>query len=244
MPNHWLNIVNMTIPLQAIGIIHTPFKQKFAIPRQPGLAKHIQGRIVFSDGYADPNCLRGIEQFSHLWLIFQFHQTAEQGWSPLVRPPRLGGNKKLGVYATRSTFRPNNMGLSVVGFVGVEHHQGKLTLVVSGIDLLDGTPILDIKPYIPYADSLPHASGGFAQLQPPLMAVNFSQHALTQLRHWQKDYPLLQATICDVLAQDPRPAYQRNSEQDKIYGMSLYALNIQWQVSNNQCEVIDIQQKL
>ena len=234
----------MTITLQPIAIIHTPYKQKFAIPRQPGLAKQVQGRIEFLPDFADPNCLRGIEQFSHLWLIFQFHQTAEQGWSPLVRPPRLGGNKKLGVFATRSSFRPNNMGLSVVEFVGVEHQQGKLTLVVSGMDLLDGTPIFDIKPYVPYADSLPHASGGFAQSQPSLMPVNFSTNALAQLIRWQKVYPLLQSTIVDVLAQDPRPAYHDNSDQNKVYGMSLYELNIQWQVVNHSCEVIDITQNV
>jgi tRNA (adenine37-N6)-methyltransferase len=232
----------MSITLHPIGIINTPYKQKFAIPRQPGLAKQVQGRIKFLPEFEDPNCLRGIEQFSHLWLIFQFHQTTEQGWSPLVRPPRLGGNKKLGVFATRSTFRPNNMGLSVVEFVGVEHQQGKSILIVSGMDLLDGTPILDIKPYVPYADSLPHASGGFAQSQPKLMPVNFSASTITQLAHWQRVYPLLQATICDVLAQDPRPAYHDNSEQHKVYGMNLYELNIRWQVLNDTCEVVDILQ--
>lgn len=232
----------MSHTVQAIAIIHTPYKQKFAIPRQPGLAKNVQGYIEFLPEFGDPNILRGIEQFSHLWLIFQFHQTADKGWSPLVRPPRLGGNKKLGVFATRSTFRPNNMGLSVVEFVRVEHNKGKLSLVVSGMDLLDGTPILDIKPYVPYADSLPNALGGFAHDVPELMSVNFSATAVTQLSHWQKIYPQLHATICDVLAQDPRPAYQHHSAPNKVYGMSLYELNIQWQVINNTCEVVDIQQ--
>ncbi|MDP5030006.1 MAG: tRNA (N6-threonylcarbamoyladenosine(37)-N6)-methyltransferase TrmO [Paraglaciecola sp.] len=232
----------MSLALQPIAVIRTPYKQKFAIPRQPGLAKHTEGFIEFLAEYADPNCLRGIEQFSHLWLIFQFHQTAEQGWSPMVRPPRLGGNKKLGVFATRSTFRPNNMGLSVVEFVRVEHHQGKLTLVVSGMDLLDGTPILDIKPYVPYADALPHATGGFAQSQPELVQVDFSTKAAAQLAHWQNLYPNLKATINDVLGQDPRPAYHGKSQQHKVYGMSLYDLNIQWHVIDDKCQVIDIQQ--
>lgn len=234
----------MTIALQPIATIHTPYKQKFAIPRQPGLAKHALGLIEFLPEFADPNCLRGIEQFSHLWLVFQFHQTAQQGWSPMVRPPRLGGNKKMGVFATRSTFRPNHMGLSVVEFVGVEHSNGKLILKVCGMDLLDGTPILDIKPYIPYADSYPEAQGGFAQEQPQLMAVSYSPAAVGQLSYWQQTYPQLRQLITEVLAQDPRPAYKANTELDKIYGMSLYELNIQWHVVDNCCEVLNIKQNV
>jgi tRNA-Thr(GGU) m(6)t(6)A37 methyltransferase TsaA len=234
----------MTIALQPIATIHTPYKQKFAIPRQPGLAKHAIGLIEFLPEFADPNSLRGIEQFSHLWLVFQFHQTAQQGWSPMVRPPRLGGNKKMGVFATRSTFRPNHMGLSVVEFVGVEHSNGKLILKVCGMDLLDGTPILDIKPYIPYADSHPQALGGFAQEQPQLMSVRYVPVAIEQLAQWHKSYPQLQQLITEVLAQDPRPAYRANTELDKVYGMSLYNLNIQWQVVEGCCEVLDIQQNI
>ncbi|MFT5314124.1 MAG: tRNA-Thr(GGU) m(6)t(6)A37 methyltransferase TsaA [Paraglaciecola sp.] len=231
----------MSIQIDPIGIIRTPYKQKFAIPRQPGLVKSAQGQIEFSAAYQDPNALRGIEQFSHIWLIFHFHQTAAQGWSPLVRPPRLGGNAKQGVFTTRSTFRPNAMGLSVVEFDSVSYTQGQLRLHVNGIDLLDGTPILDIKPYIPYADALPEARGGFANDAPPQMEVIFSPSAEQQLARWTKQHPNLATLITEVLAQDPRPAYKVLKESDALFGMNLYALNIQWQVSGGINCVVNIE---
>lgn len=229
-----------TIAFAPIGIIHTPYKQKFAIPRQPGLVKSAYGKIEFLDDYNDPNSLRGIEQFSHLWLIFQFHQTVKQGWSPLVRPPRLGGNSKQGVFATRSTFRPNAMGLSVVAFDSVSHHNGKLCLHVKGVDLVDGTPILDIKPYIPYADVIEDARGGFADSAPVLMPVAFSPEAKTHLVEWQKPYPELHTLITEVLSQDPRPAYQSSQTSDREFGMNLYDLNIRWQVVNGRNLVLSV----
>jgi tRNA-Thr(GGU) m(6)t(6)A37 methyltransferase TsaA len=233
----------MTINIQPIGKISTPYKEKFAIPRQPGLAKSAEGNITFLAEFNDPNYLRGIEQFSHLWLLFHFHQTAEKGHSPLVRPPRLGGNQKLGVFATRSTFRPNGIGMSVVEFVDVNYQNKQLSLTVRGIDLLDGTPILDIKPYVPYADSIEQASGGMAQYSPELMVVIFSEQANKQLPPLKQRYPALDSLITEVLSQDPRPAYHQNSHPDKTYGMSLYDLNIQWQVIDQQNIVIAIQQK-
>lgn len=231
----------MTISLKPIGKIQTPYKEKFAIPRQPGLAKSAVGTIIFTDEYNDPNYLRGIEQFSHLWLLFHFHQTADKGHSPLVRPPRLGGNQKIGVFATRSTFRPNGIGMSVVEFSDVNYEKNKLVLNVKGIDLLDGTPILDIKPYVPYADNIPHAIGGMAQHSPDLMPVVFSEQATNDLEQFEKHHPELSKLIQEVLSQDPRPAYQQGSHSDKIYGMSLYDLNIQWQVINEQNVVLSIQ---
>lgn len=231
----------MSLIQQPVGIIHTPYQQKFAIPRQPGLVNSAVGIIQFLPQFSDPNMLRDIEQFSHLWLIFQFHATTEQGWSPLVRPPRLGGNQKTGVFATRSSFRPNNMGLSVVEFVKVVLQQKTLELHVRGMDLLDGTPILDIKPYIPYADALPEAKGGFAQHSPTLMPVTFSRLAMQQVLHLEQHYPELKTLISQVLAQDPRPAYHAKSEPDKLYGMNLYKLNIQWRVIDDCCQVEDIQ---
>lgn len=231
----------MKIELQPIGLIHTPYKQKFAIPRQPGLVKAGLGSIVFNDDYNDINCLRGIEAFSHLWLIFQFHQTASQGWSPLVRPPRLGGNDKMGVFATRSTFRPNNLGLSVVEFASLKVVSGKPVLNVRGVDLLDGTPILDIKPYIPYADAIADAKAGFAQNYPSAdMKVEFSALAQHQLDTYLSSYPRLAQLISQVLAQDPRPAYKHKEDADRVYGMSLYELNIRWQVSDGINKVLDI----
>ncbi|WP_339725483.1 tRNA (N6-threonylcarbamoyladenosine(37)-N6)-methyltransferase TrmO [uncultured Paraglaciecola sp.] len=231
----------MSITIHPIGTIRTPYKEKFAIPRQPGLAKSAMGEISFSKECNDPNYLRGIEQFSHLWLLFHFHQTADKGHTPLVRPPRLGGNHKLGVFATRSTFRPNAMGMSVVEFAGVSYQNKQLILTVRGIDLLDGTPILDIKPYVPYADSIPNASGGMAQHSPELMAVIFSEQANKQVQKFAPNYPQLHSLILEVLSQDPRPAYHQNSHPDKTYGMTLYDLNIQWQVIEQQNVVLTIQ---
>lgn len=231
----------MSIQIDPIGIIRTPYKQKFAIPRQPGLVKSAEAQIEFLGDYQDPNTLRGIEQFSHLWLMFHFHQTAGQGWSPLVRPPRLGGNSKQGVFATRSTFRPNAMGLSVVEFDSVSYANGQLRLHVKGIDLLDGTPILDIKPYIPYADALPDAHGGFANDAPLQMEVGFSPQAEQQLARWTKPHPNLAKLITEVLAQDPRPAYKTLKNTEEVFGMNLYALNIQWQVKDGINQVVNIE---
>ncbi|WP_040095556.1 tRNA (N6-threonylcarbamoyladenosine(37)-N6)-methyltransferase TrmO, partial [Aeromonas australiensis] len=152
----------MKFEIDTLGIIRSPYKEKFAIPRQPGLVKSARARLELLPPYDQPDVLRGIEQFSHLWLSFVFHQTMAQGWHPTVRPPRLGGNERVGVFATRSTFRPNPLGLSVVELHGVGRERGKLWLELGAVDLLDGTPIVDIKPYVPYADSLPDARGGFA----------------------------------------------------------------------------------
>lgn len=233
----------MNIPITPIAHIHTPYKQKFAIPRQPGLVKHAKGCINFTAEFNDPNFLRGIEAFSHLWLIFHFHQTAEQGFSPLVRPPRLGGNQKQGVFATRSTFRPNSIGMSVVEFADITQHNKQLQLHVNGVDLLDGTPILDIKPYVPYADTIQHAHGGYAQQAPTHMDVTFCAQALKQLHSHQKDLAHLQSLITEVLAQDPRPAYHKKKQSEKTYGMTLYDFNIRWQVENGSNQVLSIEKQ-
>ncbi len=193
--------------------------------------------------FNDPNYLRGIEQFSHLWLLFRFHQTADKGHSPLVRPPRLGGNKKLGVFATRSTFRPNAIGMSVVEFVGVEaaNKSKKIPLIlkVRGMDLLDQTPVLDIKPYIPYADSVPKANGGFAPDAPQTMPCEFAPSVLQDLQQYQHQYPQLKELIRQVLSQDPRPAYQ--TQPDAEYAMTLYCFNIRWRVRQNSNHVFAIE---
>lgn len=223
-----------------IGQIQTPYKDKFAVPRQPGLVKSAVGSVIFSDDFSDPNSLRGIEEFSHLWLLFEFHKTAEQGWSPMVRPPRLGGNKKVGVFASRTTFRPNPIGMSVVEFVSVEHSKGQLTLNVRGIDLVNGTPILDIKPYIPYADAHPDANGSFADSSPDsAMSVSFSRLTQDQMLHLTKHTNLRQL-IVEVLAQDPRPAYQNLADSSRIYGMHLYDFNIRWMVENGVNQVVEV----
>jgi tRNA-Thr(GGU) m(6)t(6)A37 methyltransferase TsaA len=213
----------------AIAKVHSPYKEKFAIPRQPGLVSAAKGAIELLPEYNDANMLRGLEQYSHLWVIFVFHQTLAQGWKPLVRPPRLGGNAKMGVLATRSTFRPNAIGMSVVKLDGIEQHNKRCLVHISGLDLLDQTPVLDIKPYVPYADALADANSHFAQqAQSHAVKVNFTPQAKSQLQRYNHQYPELGLLIEQVLAQDPRPAYKKQDECRQEYGMSLYQFNIRW----------------
>jgi tRNA-Thr(GGU) m(6)t(6)A37 methyltransferase TsaA len=232
--------MDQTFNFPALGFIQSPYKQKFAIPRQPGLIPEARGELVLHPPYADDAIVRGIEAFSHLWLVFVFHETADKGWSPMVRPPRLGGNTKKGVFATRATFRPNPIGLSVVKLEGVSRRGELLVLHLSGIDLLDGTPVLDIKPYLPYSDALPDALGGFADAAPETaMTVSFSETA-AQFCQKQQQYPHLQLFIEKVLKQDPRPPYKKQREDIQTYGMTLYHYNIKWTVDGNHNHVTDI----
>ncbi len=228
----------MEFTVQPIAHIRTPYKEKFAIPRQPGLVDAAHGFIQFTNEFSDPNYIRGIEQFSHLWLIFQFHQTTHKGSTPLVRPPRLGGNKKIGVFASRSTFRPNNLGMSVVNYVGLEERQGKLGILVSGMDLLDNTPIIDIKPYLPYADAIQDAQAGYAQSPPSTANVTFDENVLKLLAKEQTQYPKLIELISQILSQDPRPAYKQNDTSDRLFGMQLYDFNIRWRVIEGTNHVV------
>ncbi|BBN81510.1 tRNA (N6-threonylcarbamoyladenosine(37)-N6)-methyltransferase TrmO [Pseudoalteromonas sp. A25] len=229
--------------IQPIGYIQSPYKQKFAIPRQPRLVPQAKAKLIFCDDFNREEFVRGIDEFSHLWLLFRFHETADKGYSALVRPPRLGGNERKGVFATRATFRPNGIGMSAVKLEGVEYKNGQLALLLSGIDLLDGTPIVDIKPYLPYSDALPDASAGFADTRPEtLMTVDFSEQALEFIAK-QTHYPELQDFISNVLKQDPRPAYKKQKQQTQFYGMSLYEFNIRWQVDGQHNQVIEITQE-
>ena len=215
----------------ALGVIESPYQEKFAIPRQPNLVSAAKGKVILTGLANNHELVRGIEQFSHLWLIFVFHGTQEQGWKPLVRPPRLGGNVKTGVLATRSTFRPNPIGMSVVKLDKVVTEKKQTILHISGLDLLNGTPILDIKPYVPYSDALIDADAGFAQEQPEaVLSVIFSEKMQADLIKYEQDDRKLALLIEQVLKQDPRPAYKRGKTDDKVYGMSLYDLNIQWQL--------------
>jgi tRNA-Thr(GGU) m(6)t(6)A37 methyltransferase TsaA len=233
---------NKSVKFNSIGFVNSPYKEKFAIPRQPGLVSSAKGTITLTGSANNPDLVRELAQFSHIWVLFIFHGTQNQGWKPLVRPPRLGGNKKVGVLATRSTFRPNPIGMSVVKLerIDVENHQ--VTLHISAIDLLDKTPIVDIKPYVPYSDSLPNANAGFAQTQPiSNLNVTFTKQAQLKLIKYSQNIPDLTVFIEQVLSQDPRPAYKQGKSDEKIYGMSLYHLNIQWQMQGLHCiEVIDI----
>jgi tRNA (adenine37-N6)-methyltransferase len=239
MPN---NTMQPPIQITPVAFIKSPYKQKFAIPRQPNLVREAIGEIHFEPAFSDHNCLREIEQFSHLWLLFQFHETAEQGWTPTVTPPRLGGTTRVGVFASRSTFRPNAIGMSVVEFVDVVQSGVSLILRVRGIDLLDGTPILDIKPYIPYADCVMASTGGYAPTPPQnSLQVNFSMVARTQLDTLITRYPDLELFITHVLQQDPRPAQHIKNAYNREFGMFLYDLNIRWRVADDTCEVLLIE---
>ncbi|HCV05480.1 MAG TPA: tRNA (N6-threonylcarbamoyladenosine(37)-N6)-methyltransferase TrmO, partial [Pseudoalteromonas sp.] len=191
--------------LTAVGHIQSPYKQKFAIPRQPRLVPEAKAKLVFSSDFNREEFVRGLDEFSHIWLLFRFHETADKGYSAMVRPPRLGGNERKGVFATRATFRPNAIGMSAVKLEGIEYKNGQLSLLLSGIDLLDGTPILDIKPYLPYSDAMTDATAGFADTRPETdMSVEFSDEALAFIEK-QTEQPELKAFISNVLKQDPRP---------------------------------------
>lgn len=231
------------ITLTPIAMIESPYKEKFAIPRQPNLVSAAYGKVVLTNSANNEELVRGLEQFSHLWLLFIFHGTQDQGWKPLVRPPRLGGNKKLGVLATRSTFRPNPVGMSVVKLEQVKYlSHGQVELHISGLDLLDGTPVIDIKPYIPYSDALPYAEAGYAQNEPftPL-TVTYTKQAQLDLQRYIQKYPELTLLIEQVLAQDPRPAYKQHKIDEKLYGMNLHNLNIKWRMTSlREVEVTSI----
>ncbi|MBM7071755.1 tRNA (N6-threonylcarbamoyladenosine(37)-N6)-methyltransferase TrmO [Shewanella sp. 202IG2-18] len=229
---------SFTQQVEAVGFCRTPFKQKFGIPRQPGLVE-AKGFIELSGQYNHSDFIEGIEQYSHLWLLFSFHENLAHGFKAKVRPPRLGGNEKIGVFATRSTFRPNGIGQSVVKLERVINENNQVKLEISGMDLVDGTPILDIKPYIPYSDSIKEANGGMAQEEPELKDVEFTSKAETQLQTFD-DHAKLKKLIQQVLAQDPRPAYKQSKPDNKNYFISLYDLNIQWCCVTSIIKVIEV----
>ncbi|MBP2699491.1 tRNA (N6-threonylcarbamoyladenosine(37)-N6)-methyltransferase TrmO [Photobacterium lucens] len=229
----------MSYSIDPIGIIHSPYKEKFAVPRQPGLVPSARSEIILQGAANSLEAVRGIEQFSHLWLLFLFDQNLEAGWRPTVRPPRLGGNERIGVFASRATFRPNGIGMSAVELKGIRHENGNVIIELGGVDLVDGTPIVDIKPYIPYSDSLPHAQGGFASSTPALMPVCFSEAALNQLPAKNKAY--YQTVISEVLAQDPRPAYKKGKPDPKQYAVHLFDFNVHFSVTEQQITVNQIE---
>ena len=230
--------MHSTYSLQPIGILHSPYREKFGIPRQPGLAPHALATVSLLPPYNQIDSVRGLDSFSHVWLIFAFHQTAEHGWRPTVRPPRLGGNARVGVFASRSTFRPNPLGLSVAELLGIDTEHG-VVLRVGGVDLLDGTPILDIKPYVPYADIISSASNSMASAAPVLIPVQWASSALHEAyAHGLRLQEPLVALIEQCLAQDPRPAYQDNPARE--YGVHLYDYNIRFRIDAQRAYVLDV----
>ncbi len=225
----------MDITIHPIARMHSDFSSKFGIPRQSGLVQQLKSTIVFEPAYRNADALRGIEDFTHLWLIWQFSEAVRQDWSPTVRPPRLGGNTRMGVFATRSPFRPNNLGLSCVRLLGVETTPDVGTVLhVGGADLLDGTPIFDIKPYIPYADCHPEATGGFTDSAGDfLLSVDFPPNLLNRLPAGKRE------AAAAVLSHDPRPSYQRTP--GRVYGLSFAGYDIRFTVEENHLQVLDVQ---
>lgn len=223
-----------------IGIVRSPYKEKFGIPRQPGLVPEARATLELLPPFDRDEALRGLEGFSHLWLLFVFHAIPDGPWKPTVRPPRLGGNERLGVFATRSMFRPNPIGLSAVALEGFGREDGRLVIHLRGVDLLDGTPVLDIKPYLPYADAIPDARGAYAQSAPVALAeVTFTPEAAAAGTALETRHPGLVQFITSVLAQDPRPAYR--SEENGEYGMRLLDVNVSWRADATAITVTAIQ---
>lgn len=217
--------------VRPIAHMHSDFPEKFGIPRQAGIVEALESRVVFTPEYRDPQALRGLEGFSHIWLLWRFSQTEREGWTPTVRPPRLGGNVRMGVFATRSPFRPNSIGLSCVRLLAIERDE-KLgcILQVSGADLMDGTPILDIKPYVPYADCRLDAASGFAPDEGKKLSVSFEPQALRVIPEGKLE------ALQGILENDPRPRYQQ--EPERVYALEFAGLEIKFKVSENELRVI------
>ena len=226
---------NETMTLKVIAHIHTAFPTKFGIPRQSGLVDGLRGEIIFTPEYRNADALRGLEDFSHIWLVWQFSGAVRESWSPTVRPPRLGGNTRMGVFATRSPFRPNPLGLSSVRLEAIEHRpEVGPVLIVRGADLMDGTPIYDIKPYIPYADSHPEASAGFtAGLSPRLLEVEFPQRWLALVPEDRRE------ALMGVLSHDPRPTY--HSDPDRVYGLAFGGVDVRFTVREGVLTVCGVE---
>ncbi|MBQ4131240.1 MAG: tRNA (N6-threonylcarbamoyladenosine(37)-N6)-methyltransferase TrmO [Clostridia bacterium] len=218
--------------LQVIAHIKTDFNTKFGIPRQSGLID-LESYIVFTPEFRNDDALRGIEDFSHLWLIWEFSKAKRDGWSPTVRPPRLGGNKRVGVFATRSPFRPNSIGLSSVKLLGVEKTENGTALRVSGADLMNGTPIYDIKPYLPYTDCHPDAVGGFADEKlKDALEVNFSEELLSKIPEDKR------SALIELLSEDPRPHYI--TDDKRVYGFEFAEFEIKFTVKENLLTVTEV----
>jgi tRNA-Thr(GGU) m(6)t(6)A37 methyltransferase TsaA len=227
------NRMSNELTVRPVARIRTDFPTKFGIPRQAGLAEALEGTVVFEPDYRIDEALRGLEGFSHLWLIWGFSENADHDWTPTVRPPRLGGNMRMGVFATRSPFRPNGLGLSCVRLLSVQKEPGLgTTLRVAGADMVDGTPIYDIKPYLPYADSVPDAVGGFAPDAGRLLELDFPPELE------EKVPPEKRLALRAVLAHDPRPRYQE--DPDRVYGMGFAGLEVCFQVRDGLLRVVDV----
>ncbi|MEI8610984.1 tRNA (N6-threonylcarbamoyladenosine(37)-N6)-methyltransferase TrmO [Enterovibrio sp. Hal110] len=230
----------MNYSLVPVGHIQSPFKEKFAVPRQPGLAPSAKASIILIGDANNEDAVRGLTQFSHIWVLFLFDQNLKQGWTPTVRPPRLGGNERVGVFASRATFRPNGIGMSVVAIKNVRRVDSQVIIEIGSCDLVDGTPVVDIKPYIPYSDAVPDAIGGYASEAPQTLDVSFSAEAncaLSKINDGQQKAQVIK----EVLAQDPRPAYKKGKDDKKEYAVHLFDLNVKFIVDEPTIVVTTIE---
>jgi tRNA (adenine37-N6)-methyltransferase len=225
---------------QHIGTAHTPFNEKFGTPRQPGLVKEAIGRIEIHAPFNRVEAFRGLEAFSHIWLLFHFHLTPEKVFQPTVRPPRLGGKERIGVFASRSPFRPNRIGQSLVKLLNIENNEKELILTVEGIDLVDQTPIIDIKPYLPYCESIPNATSGFAPHAPTqIFKVQWSLKAQEQKAALKMD-DHFEKLLQGVLGLDPRPAYKK-TEKESLGGLCLSRMNVKYQIQQETITILSIE---
>lgn len=221
-----------------IGRIRSCFPQKFGIPRQPGLVPQARAVLELFAPYGRAEALAGLEAFSHLWVVFVFHAHLDRPWHPTVRPPRLGGNRRIGLFASRSAFRPNPIGISAVRLDGIRQAGERAEIDIGGGDFLDGTPVLDIKPYLPYADAIAQAAGGFAAAAPPLLPVDFAPQAEAACRESGDDR--LKELISGVLANDPRPAYDDRADDNAVYGMRICESEVKWRVRQGRVTVLSV----
>jgi tRNA-Thr(GGU) m(6)t(6)A37 methyltransferase TsaA len=228
--------------LRPIGYIQSPFKEKFGIPRQPGLAPNAQAVLALVHPFNRIESVRGLDEFTHIWISFLFHGVDEENFRPMVRPPRLGGNQRIGVFATRSTHRPNRLGLSAVKLDRIDTSDG-VRLFLSGVDLLDETPVFDIKPYLPWSDSLPDAQAGFAQEAPNRrLQVLFSESANEALEMLgERSGNQLKALVEEVVSLDPRPAYIQDQDSQRSFGCKLKSYNVVWTVTGNIATIATIE---
>ena len=229
----------------AIGVIHSCFKEKFGVPRQPALVAS-PATIEMDSRYSKEEAFRELQGFSHIWVVFVFHDVMKKSksnlnWHPTIRPPRLGGNKRIGVFASRSMFRPNPIGMSVVELNGIERKNNKVILSITGGDFLDTTPVLDIKPYVPYTDSIKDAKSGYANAAPERkMGVKFSNDAYQDIESHRHQYPQLEKLIIEILGLDPRPAYQKEKIIKSDFSMKLYTFDLKWKVEGNTAIVTSL----
>lgn len=232
----------MNYSIEAIGIVHSCYSEKFGIPRQPGLVKSARGCIEMLPPCDREEMFKELERFSHIWVQFQFHQAVADGWRPTVRPPWLGGRKRVGLFASRSPHRPNSLGMSVVRHHGLRKEKNGLFLDISGMDLVQGTPVFDIKPYVPYSDIVAEASSGFVQFAEQAVRLRFTPEAEKQCHQYKIETGRdIKTLVQEILAQDPRPASQRGKKRE--YGMLLWEMNVRWMAEEQMFSVFSIREE-